>query len=75
MSNTCNGRCETSDQWHHESVTSQLYAKGLKMCSVCYVAIDWEGTFCPCCSVRLRTKPQNKKRKHKSILEIAVKRY
>ena len=34
------------------------YQKGLKRCMICLVWIDWEELWCPCCNVKLRTKPR-----------------
>lgn len=31
------------------------YGEGHRYCSVCNTCIRWEGLFCPCCGMRLRT--------------------
>ncbi len=36
------------------------YANGQFRCQQCEIFIKWEGRYCPCCGVRLRTKPRNK---------------
>ncbi|MCZ6582346.1 MAG: hypothetical protein O6761_04150 [Thaumarchaeota archaeon] len=41
------------------------YKNGHKRCQPCDIFIVYEGRFCPCCDVRLRTKPRNKKYKAK----------
>ena len=35
------------------------YAAGQKRCQVCAIYIRWDGIWCPCCGLRLRTKPRN----------------
>ncbi len=31
---------------------------GQRRCQLCEMFIQWEGLWCPCCGVRLRTKPR-----------------
>ena len=33
-----------------------MYAQGFKRCTLCEVYVDWQGKFCPCCGLQLRTK-------------------
>ena len=39
--------------WH-----TSMYALGCKWCTLCEVFVKWEGRFCPCCGLQLRTKPK-----------------
>ena len=36
------------------------YASGQKRCQVCEVWMSWEGTRCPCCSIKLRGRPRRR---------------
>jgi len=44
---------------------SSYYVQGCKRCQTCEIFIKWRGTRCPCCQRPLRTKPHNRKGKHK----------
>jgi predicted amidophosphoribosyltransferase len=52
---------------------SSRYATGQKRCQVCELFIRWDGSLCPCCGYKLRTKPRNfsktKLREEKGIQE------
>lgn len=54
---TCKGRCikykatKSSYEGHYEI--------GHKRCSGCEIFIKWQGTFCPCCGIILRTRPKS----------------
>ena len=37
---------------------TSLYAMGLKFCLTCNVWLKWDGRFCMCCGVLLRTTPR-----------------
>lgn len=39
------------------------YIKGQKRCQTCDIFMDWSGLWCPCCGLRLRTRPRNVKHK------------
>lgn len=41
------------------------YSSSQKRCQVCEIYINWEGLWCACCGMRLRTKPRNLKYKDK----------
>ena len=51
-----------------------LYASGAKRCTLCAAWVVWEGKFCPCCSLPLRTRPRNGvvKRRWRERLVIAA---
>ena len=40
--------------------TGSYYAQGYKRCSVCEIFIDWDGIWCPCCDLLLRTIPRDR---------------
>ena len=65
----CKGICI---RYKAQSPRSQIKYKydgnSQKRCSVCDEFITWDGRDCPCCGVKLRTKP------HKKMQEIKVKR-
>ena len=55
-----------------------------KFCAICETFIKWEGVWCPCCSVKLRTKKkykgylerkrrQDKQRQSLNMINITVK--
>jgi hypothetical protein len=35
------------------------YASGQKRCNFCYVFLNWDSFWCPCCGSRLRLWPRN----------------
>ncbi len=41
------------------------YANGQKRCNTCEIFLYWEGFFCPCCGVKLRSKPRDGKCRRK----------
>ena len=41
------------------------YSVGQKRCQICEIFIEWEGLWCPCCGMKLRTKPRNSRAKKK----------
>jgi hypothetical protein len=43
--------------------SGKRYLIGQKRCNECEIFIEWQGSNCPCCSYRLRTKPRNRKLK------------
>ncbi len=45
------------------------YSNGQKRCQLCVKFITWEGSWCPCCGYRLRTRPRI--RKYKEMLKLA----
>lgn len=60
---TCKGICNRIKAKKPDS--GSRYAVGQKRCQLCEVFFLVDGLFCPCCGVRLRTKPRNKKYKEK----------
>jgi len=41
------------------------YAAGQKRCNVCEIFVSWDGKYCPCCGMMLRTKPKLSKYRQK----------
>jgi RNA polymerase subunit RPABC4/transcription elongation factor Spt4 len=63
MSATCQGICvrHQASTRHHQS----NYLYGVKRCQVCCRFMVWDGLFCPCCHMRLRTRPRSSQYKMK----------
>lgn len=40
---------------------TRRYAEGQKRCNSCYIFMNYDGKYCPCCGIKLRTKPKNTK--------------
>ncbi len=43
------------------------YLVGQKRCNTCSIFLEWDGLFCPCCNVRLRTTSRYTKYKERFI--------
>ena len=43
------------------------YASGQKRCNVCEIFVSWDGRHCPCCGMRLRTRPKISRYRRKLI--------
>jgi len=62
LTNFCKGICIN---YKHTALHNGIkYESGLKRCTECQIFMNVEGIRCPCCSVKLRTKSRNKKRKY-----------
>jgi hypothetical protein len=61
---TCKGICIRHRAQKPASYFGR-YATGQKRCQVCSIFMKWDGTWCPCCGCRVRTKPRNSKFKQK----------
>lgn len=48
------GKCEGPCQRYKG--TKKGYTDGQKRCSNCDIFIKWDGAYCPCCSIKLRTR-------------------
>lgn len=63
---TCKGVCE---QYRAKKVFGlKRYETGQKRCKNCSMFLNWLGLWCPCCGLRMRTKPRNRKRKKESVV-------
>lgn len=67
----CNGICKKYKA--KGSPAQGRYSSGQKRCQNCVIYIKWDGLFCPCCKIRLRTKPRNSNYKAKHHQRIAKK--
>jgi len=59
MSMVCRNLCERLDS--KIIVGKSIYEEGKKYCRRCEVYFLHDGSFCPCCGMRLRISPINKK--------------
>jgi hypothetical protein len=55
----CRNLCERVDS--KIIVGKSKYEEGKKYCRRCEVYLLHNGSFCPCCGIRLRVSPANKK--------------
>lgn len=56
---TCRNLCERLDS--KIIVGKSIYEEGKKYCRRCEVYFLHDGSFCPCCGMRLRISPVNKR--------------
>ena len=45
------------------------YSDGQKRCNVCELFVKWDGHWCPCCGMSLRTRPRSRKYKGKFFVK------
>ena len=64
---TCKGICS---RYKAKRTVGKIghYELGHKRCSKCQIFLDWDGIFCPCCNVILRTRPKNTFGRHQYLL-------
>ncbi|GFN39696.1 MAG: hypothetical protein YK1309IOTA_680009 [Marine Group I thaumarchaeote] len=62
---TCKGICHRYKA--HKPFGIGRYEVGQKRCKECSIFIKWDGFFCPCCGMRLRGVPRNRKAKEKIL--------
>jgi predicted amidophosphoribosyltransferase len=66
---SCKGLCQ---RYHADRpLNGQRYINGQKKCINCQEWVDYDGTFCPCCNNRLRTRPR--RQKDKALFHKAMK--
>ena len=58
----CKGVCELKYGAIHSSGSSKLLQLGWKICNTCCVVLQYEGKFCPCCSMRLSSRSNKRTR-------------
>jgi len=65
---SCKGVC----QHHKPNWASQTlrYANGQKRCNVCEIFVNWDGRFCPCCGMCLRTRPKISRYRQRCIIQV-----
>jgi len=56
MTFTCNGICEKLET--RTISTAKKYRNGQKRCTLCGVFFTTKNNRCPCCNVKLRTRPR-----------------
>jgi len=56
----CKGICNKLTL-KEKCIGHRFYINGKKWCSVCDIFIKWDGLYCPCCRVKMRTRPESKK--------------
>jgi len=60
---SCKGICTRHKA--QKPITGGRYNNGQKRCQICEIFIETDKIHCPCCGLKLRTKPRNKKYKDK----------
>jgi len=55
----CKGKCII--KYEIKKTVANARENGYKRCSKCLVFMKYEGTYCPCCGVRLKNSPRNNK--------------
>lgn len=75
MTNVCRGHCERFYKFEKQGGNQKLYELGAKRCNVACngIYVKWDGTFCPCCQGRLRSRPRKSKLKKKLLTSLSVK--
>ena len=64
----CNGICT---RYKAKSNLNRVrYSNGQKRCNVCGIFVNWDGKYCPCCGICLRTRPKISRYRQKSIIQI-----
>jgi len=65
----CKGVCH---RYKAKWASSQFrYAAGQKRRNVCELFVNWSGSHCPCCGMRLRTRPKISKYRQKFNTQTA----
>jgi len=55
---SCRGVC---NRWKaNKPVYLGRYVNGQKRCQVCEAWLNYDGNNCPCCGIKLRTKPRSR---------------
>jgi hypothetical protein len=68
----CRNICERLDD--KISASEGNYFVGKKYCRRCEIFLHYNGTFCPCCGMQLRTTPTNKEDRKKLRLKRKEKK-
>lgn len=68
----CKGVCS---RYKAKRITQGFrYSNGQKRCNVCEIFLNWDGNWCPCCGMSLRTRPRTSKYKqiyHEQLEQIS----
>jgi DNA-directed RNA polymerase subunit RPC12/RpoP len=71
---SCRGICNRFKA-KKPNASSSRYIHGQKRCQVCEEWMNYDGSNCPCCGIKLRTKPRSKDGKEvyaKGIIPMKV---
>ena len=68
---TCTGKCEVYRATR--PAKSGRYESGQKRCQRCDIFLQWSGLWCPCCGLRMRVKPRNRKDNPREVLRCKQK--
>jgi len=52
----CKGQCHLK---YNTKKVIRGEKNGFKRCTICALYIKWEGLYCPCCGVKLKSSPTN----------------
>jgi hypothetical protein len=52
------------------NVNGLRYANGQKRCNICEIFVNWDGLWCPCCGMHLRTRPKISRYRQKCIIQV-----
>lgn len=52
--------------------TTKRYINGAVRCRSCYVFLNWEGIWCPCCKCRISRRPKATSRKARNIEYVRI---
>jgi len=63
---TCKGICDRHAA--QKPLTQSRYAAGQKRCSICDIFIKYDGIYCPCCGMMLRTNPRGTQDRQRLLL-------
>ena len=61
---SCKGICK---RYRAIKPLSSRYGSGQKRCNICEIYLEFDGIYCPCCGMRLRTNSRMTKLKEKFI--------
>ena len=64
---TCKGTCIRYKATRSSSSSSH-YESGHKRCSKCEIFLQWDGNYCPCCGINLRTRPKSTAGRYQLLL-------
>lgn len=62
---TCKGTCK---QYQVIRTTKGRYTVGQKRCQGCSVFLKWDGFYCPCCGMKLRTKTRSNRSEKERLM-------
>ena len=75
----CKNICKDYQVVKEKFAQSYYDIENARYCAMCCIFVKWEGVWCPCCSVKLRTKKKykgylaRKESKRLNIINVTVK--